>query len=109
MVVFFTHNMGRQDLLILLTSAFTTVCVLWYCYQSSLKMKFMIYIKEILIGHPHKCLNVFRMSTGCFIVLASELRCRDLLRDCRTVSVQEQLSILLLTVGHSERNRIMDN
>lgn len=37
MVVFFTHNMDRQDLLILLISAVTTVRVLWYCYWYLIK------------------------------------------------------------------------
>eukprot|EP00268_Persea_americana_P009979 TRINITY_DN1400_c2_g1_i3.p1 TRINITY_DN1400_c2_g1~~TRINITY_DN1400_c2_g1_i3.p1 ORF type:complete len:222 (+),score=4.37 TRINITY_DN1400_c2_g1_i3:852-1517(+) len=114
--VIFTYNIDRQEPLLLLTQLVTTICILWYHYQYLIKNKVhesaqsgMTYLNEILIGHPRKCLDIFRMSSGCFLLLVNELKRRDLLRDSRKVSVEEQLAIFLYTVGHSQRNQIMQN
>ena len=108
--------MDRQDLVFLLTNVVTLTCLLWYRYQYLTKSKVhevaqsgKTYLNEILIGHPHKCPDIFKMSSGCFLLLANELKCRGLLRDSRTVTVEEQLGIFLFTFCHSQRNRIMQN
>ncbi|RWR86423.1 putative nuclease HARBI1 [Cinnamomum micranthum f. kanehirae] len=50
-----------------------------------------------------------RMSIDCFMLLANELKRRKFMKDSRLVSVEEQLAIFLFTVGHSQRNRVMQN
>ena len=108
--------MNREDLVFLLTYIVTSTCLLWYRYQYITKSKVQeatqsgkTYLNEILIGHPCKCPDIFRMSSGCFLLLANELKCRGLLRDSRTVTMEEQLGIFLFTVGHSQRNHVMQN
>ncbi|XXG82524.1 hypothetical protein AAC387_Pa10g0452 [Persea americana] len=108
--------MDRQDLLLLLTSVVMSTCLLWYRYQYLTKDKVhesaqsgRTYLNEILTGHPRKCLDIFRMSSGCFLLLVNELKHRGHLRDSRAVSVEEQLAIFLFTIGHSQRNRVMQN
>ena len=112
----FTRSMDRQDLLLLLTSVVTSTCLLWYRYQYLTKDKVhesaqsgRTYLNEILTGHPRKCLDIFRMSSGCFLLLVNELKHRGHLRDSHAVSVEEQLAIFLFTIGHSQRNRVMQN
>ncbi|RWR76298.1 putative nuclease HARBI1 [Cinnamomum micranthum f. kanehirae] len=108
--------MDRQDLQLLLTSVVTSTCLLWYRYQYLSEDKVhesaqsgRTYLNEILTGHPHKCLDIFRMSSGCFLLLVNELKQMGHLRDSHTVSAEEQLAIFLFTVGHSQRNRVMQN
>lgn len=109
--------MDRKDLLLLLTNVVTLTSLLQYRYQYLTKDKVYefaqsgnAYLNEIWIGHSHKCLDVFRMSRGCSILLlANELKRRGLLRDSRTVMVEEHLGTFLFTVGHSQRNRTMQN
>ena len=91
--------MDRQDLVFLLTNVVTLTCLLWFRYQYLTKSKVhevaqsgKTYLNEILIGHPRKCPDIFKMSSGCFLLLANELKCRGLLRDSRTVTVEEQFA-----------------
>ena len=79
--------MDRQERLELLKQFVTTIRILWYRYQYLIKDKVhesaqsgMAYLNEILTGHPHKCLDIFRMSIGCFLLSAKELKRMVLLR-----------------------------
>lgn len=108
--------MDRRHLLRVFSTAITTVCLLWYHYSYFIKdavhessLSGRNYIEEILIGNSQNCFNLFRMDTGCFMLLANELRRRKFLKDSRLVNVEEQLAIFLFTLGHSERNRVMQD
>ena len=65
-----------------------STCLLWYRYQYITKSKVQeatqsgkTYLNEILTGHSRKCPDIFKMSSGCFLLLANELKHRGLLRD----------------------------
>ena len=100
-----------KQLVLLLTNVVTSTCLLSYRYQYLTKDKVhevaqtgRTYLNEILTGHTRKCHDVFKMSSGCFLLLVNELKDEGLLRDSRIVTVEEQLGIFLFTVGHSQRN-----
>ena len=88
--------MDKQDLVLPLTNVVTSTCLSWYRYQYLTKDKVheaaqtgRTYLNEILTGHTCKCHDVFRMSSGCFLLLVNELKDKGILRDYRIVTVEE--------------------
>lgn len=67
------------------------------------------FVQRILNGHDRLCHDLFRMKKDAFLRLASFLRSRRLLSDTYNVTVEEQLAIFLYTVGHNERNRVVQD
>lgn len=66
-----------------------------------------MFVNEVLNGHNSFCRDMFRMDKRPFRRLCDILRGRRLLRDTLEVRVEEQLAIFLLTIGHNERNRVV--
>ncbi|XP_059636049.1 uncharacterized protein LOC132278265 [Cornus florida] len=62
---------------------------------------------EVLAGHHKRCHELFRMEKHVFLRLCQELKRKDLLKDSREISVEEQMAIFLMTIGHNERNRML--
>ncbi|KAF3772067.1 putative nuclease [Nymphaea thermarum] len=56
-----------------------------------------------------KCLDLLRMDRNSFITLCNILKEKNLVEDGREISIEEQVAIFLLTVGHNERNRACQN
>ncbi|KAK6161036.1 hypothetical protein DH2020_004417 [Rehmannia glutinosa] len=65
------------------------------------------FVMDVINGHHKRCHQLFRMEKHVFLRLTKELRQRNLLNDSREVSVEEQLAIFLMTIGHDERNRML--
>ncbi|KAI3453559.1 hypothetical protein Pfo_010222 [Paulownia fortunei] len=65
------------------------------------------FVMDVINGHHERCHQLFRMEKHVFLRLAKELRQINLLNDSREVSVEEQLAIFLMTIGHDERNRML--
>ncbi|KAF3774651.1 putative nuclease [Nymphaea thermarum] len=63
------------------------------------------FVDNIINGHPRNCLDLMCMDRNSFITLCNMLKERNLVEDGRAISVEEQVAIFLLTVGHNERNR----
>ncbi|KAF3787492.1 putative nuclease [Nymphaea thermarum] len=63
------------------------------------------FVDNIINSHPRNCLDLMRMDRNSFITLCNMLKERNLVEDGRAISVEEQVAIFLLTVGHNERNR----
>ncbi|KAF3795969.1 hypothetical protein EJ110_NYTH02640 [Nymphaea thermarum] len=49
------------------------------------------------------------MERHTYMTLCNTLRTRNLLEDARDISVEEQVAIFILTIGHNERNRAAQN
>ncbi|KAI3445219.1 hypothetical protein Pfo_001884 [Paulownia fortunei] len=65
------------------------------------------FVMDVINGHHERCHQLFRMEKHLFLRLANELRQINLLNDSREVSFEEQLAIFLMTIGHDERNRML--
>ncbi|KAI3447131.1 hypothetical protein Pfo_003796 [Paulownia fortunei] len=65
------------------------------------------FVMDVINGHHERCHQLFRMEKHVFLRLAKELRQINLLNDSREVSVEEQLAIFLMTIGHDERNKML--
>ncbi|XP_042477251.1 putative nuclease HARBI1 [Macadamia integrifolia] len=63
---------------------------------------------ERIIGHTDKtCREQIRLSKRAFFSLSHLIREKGLLRDSRSVQVNEQLVMFLQTVGHNVKNRVI--
>ncbi|KAF3778555.1 hypothetical protein EJ110_NYTH43267 [Nymphaea thermarum] len=67
------------------------------------------FVHNIINGHPRNCLDLLRMDRNSFITLCNILKEKNLVEDGREISIEEQVAIFLLTVGHNERNRACQN
>ncbi|KAI3458942.1 hypothetical protein Pfo_015605 [Paulownia fortunei] len=65
------------------------------------------FVMDVINGHHERCHQLFRMEKHVFLRLAKELQQINLLNDSRELSVEEQLAIFLMTIGHDERNRML--
>ncbi|CAL5342174.1 unnamed protein product [Camellia sinensis] len=65
------------------------------------------YVLEILNGHERRSKENFRMEPDVFINLCEALKVYGKLEHSRYLTVQEQVCIFLLTIGHNERNRVV--
>lgn len=66
-----------------------------------------MFVNEVLRGRNSFCRDMFRMDKRLFRKLCDILRGKRLLRDTLEVRIEEQLAIFLLTIGHNERNRVV--
>ncbi|CAH9109967.1 unnamed protein product [Cuscuta europaea] len=73
----------------------------------SLSSKGSGFMAELLNGPEDVCRDMLRMDKHVFQKLCDVLRQRGMLRDTSGVSIEEQLAIFLSIVGHSERNRVI--
>lgn len=62
-----------------------------------------LFIKNVLQGNPIRCHELFRMERHVFIKFCQTLRRQKLLQ----VTIEEQMAIFLITIGHNERNRML--
>ena len=53
------------------------------------------YIREILDGHPQRCLDILRMESHIFQLLCDHLRSKNLLKNSKGVSVEEQVGMFM--------------
>ncbi|KAF3784578.1 hypothetical protein EJ110_NYTH24130 [Nymphaea thermarum] len=67
------------------------------------------FVQLMLHDHPRNCLDLLRMEVHTYMRLCSILRDKNLLEDARDITVEEQVAMLLLTIGHNERNRAVQN
>ncbi|VFQ73710.1 unnamed protein product [Cuscuta campestris] len=65
------------------------------------------FMAELLNGPEDVCRDMLRMDKHVFQKLCDVLRQRGMLRDTSGVSIEEQLAIFISIVGHSERNRVI--
>ncbi|XP_060961641.1 protein ALP1-like [Cannabis sativa] len=65
------------------------------------------YVMEVLHGHESRCYDLFRMDKDVFILFCGVLKEKNLLRNSRYLSVEEQVSMFLFVVGHNERHRVV--
>ncbi|KAF3790249.1 hypothetical protein EJ110_NYTH16822 [Nymphaea thermarum] len=67
------------------------------------------FVDNIINGHPRNCLDLMHMDRNSFITLCNMLKEKNLVEDGREISVEEQVAMFLLTVGHNECNRACQN
>ena len=65
------------------------------------------YVLEVLNGNDVRCSDQFRMRPHVFIAFCEALKERGYLRHSRYLTVEEQVCIFLLSIGHNTRNRII--
>lgn len=65
------------------------------------------YVIEVLNGHDGRCEESFRMETHVFIAFCEALKEHGGLKHSRYLTVQEQVCIFLLAIGHNIRNRVI--
>ncbi|RWR73165.1 putative nuclease HARBI1 [Cinnamomum micranthum f. kanehirae] len=65
------------------------------------------FTQYLINGHERLTYDLLRMRTDVFLELCDLLKREGLLRATKNVTVEEQVAIFLNTVGHSERNRVM--
>ncbi|XP_026384386.1 uncharacterized protein LOC113279968 [Papaver somniferum] len=65
------------------------------------------YVYNILNGNVNRCPEILRLEVDVLYDLCDILRYRVFLRDTRNVAVEEQVCILLYTIGHNECNRLV--
>ena len=65
------------------------------------------YVLEVLNGNDIQCFEQFRMKPHVFITFCEVLQERRYLQHSRYLTVQEQVCIFLLSIGHNIRNRII--
>ena len=110
----------KKKIVFLHTVAMTviTVLLLWdyHCKHKRIKKRKRVH-ESSLSGHeftqylissnPRNSYDLLRMRTDVFLELCDLLKRERLLRATKRVSVEEQVAIFLATVGHSQRNRVM--
>ena len=65
------------------------------------------FTQYLINGHESLTYDLLRMRTDVFLELCDLLKREGLLRATKNVTVEEQVAIFLNTIGHSERNRVM--
>ena len=108
-----THDEDEEFIIIIAANVLSIAATYYYnnfvlktpCHDSSLRG--CDYVNEILNGHPRRCRENLRMDKNVFLKLCHILSDEGLLRSTRHVKVEEQVAMFLLTVGHNERNRVI--
>ncbi|KAM6583514.1 hypothetical protein CsatB_010516 [Cannabis sativa] len=62
------------------------------------------YVMEVLHGHDSRCYDLFRMDKDVFKLFCGVLKEKNLLKNSRYLSVEEQVAVLLFVIGHNERH-----
>lgn len=65
------------------------------------------YIREILDGHPQRCLDILRMESHIFQLLCDHLRSKNLLKNSKGVSVEEQLGMFMYMLSRNASYRTL--
>lgn len=65
--------------------------------------------RELLEGHPIRFFDQLRVDKHTYYLLRNELCEKNLLKDTLRMAVDEQLVMFLHTIGHSVRNRVMQD
>lgn len=65
------------------------------------------FVNKVMCGHEERCYDLFRMEKHVFRGLCNALKIRNLLHDSKFLSVEEQVAIFLMTIGHNVRNRMV--
>ncbi|XP_042426229.1 uncharacterized protein LOC122014111 [Zingiber officinale] len=65
------------------------------------------YVKEIIEGNPAHCQEMLRMKKEAFIKICSIFRENEWLKDSRYISVEEKMSMFLITLSHNLRVRFV--
>ncbi|RZC84243.1 hypothetical protein C5167_047029 [Papaver somniferum] len=103
----------EEDLVVVVTTTTTTLIDVYYqyflektiCHDSILSGA--AHVDEVLNGHDARCQDSFRMEKHVFLRLCDMLKEKELLRHSNGVRVEEKVAIFMLSVGHNERNRIL--
>ena len=75
------------------------------CMTSSLTGE--IWIKELINGHPIRCVNALRMEPDLFVRLSKELYSKYGLRPSNRMSIFEKVGIFLYTLALGVSNRVV--
>ncbi|KAF3785476.1 hypothetical protein EJ110_NYTH27770, partial [Nymphaea thermarum] len=67
------------------------------------------FIDNIINGHPRNYLGLLRLDHNSFITLCNILKERNLVEDGWQITIEEQVAMFLLTVGHNEHNCACQN
>ncbi|KAL5726080.1 hypothetical protein ACHQM5_009151 [Ranunculus cassubicifolius] len=104
-----------EDMIIAAATATTALAACYYqnniskipCRVSNLSGA--DFVKDLLSeeAHPKRCQESFRMEKHIFWRFVDLLERRGLLAHSSGVRIEEQLAIFMLTVGHNERNRLL--
>ena len=65
------------------------------------------YVMEVLNGHWSRCYDLFRMNKDVFGLFCGVLKEKNLLKNSRYLSVEEQVAMFLFIIGHNERHRVV--
>ncbi|XP_060969893.1 uncharacterized protein LOC133037093, partial [Cannabis sativa] len=65
------------------------------------------YVMEVLHGHDSRCYDLFRMDKDVFKLFCGVLKEKNLLKNSRYLSVEEQVAMFLFVIGHNERHRVI--
>ncbi|KAL0014537.1 hypothetical protein SO802_001606 [Lithocarpus litseifolius] len=67
------------------------------------------FVKEILIGNPRTCYELFRMDRPTFTRFRNYLRTHKFLTNSCWITVEEAVGMFLLIVGHNVRIRVIED
>ncbi|XP_011624546.1 putative nuclease HARBI1 [Amborella trichopoda] len=92
--------------------AAATVAYYWYTHMSkepfyNSSLSGTKYVKEVLNGKETYCRKILRMDKCVFYKLRDMLLSKGLLRNTSKLTIEERLAIFLITIGHNQRNRIV--
>jgi hypothetical protein len=65
------------------------------------------YVLEIMNGNPSRCYDQLRMDKSVFLSLCNVLREKELLKNSRYITVEEQVAMFLYVISHNERHRVV--
>ncbi|CAN6439861.1 unnamed protein product [Victoria cruziana] len=68
-----------------------------------------LFIQNMIFGHPRICLDLLRMSKDTFLRLCDTLKSKKLLVDACDITIEEQVAMFLLTIGHNEHNHVVES
>ena len=65
------------------------------------------YVLEILNGNNSRCYEQLRMTKHVFLSLHNVLKEKELLKNSRYITVEEQVAMLLYVISHNERHHVV--
>ncbi|KAF3772667.1 hypothetical protein EJ110_NYTH56878 [Nymphaea thermarum] len=63
------------------------------------------FVYDCMHGHPRNCLDLLRVDQQTNALLCNLLKSRELLCDAREITIEEQVAMFVVTLGHDQRNR----
>uniref|UniRef100_A0A803KV93 DDE Tnp4 domain-containing protein n=1 Tax=Chenopodium quinoa TaxID=63459 RepID=A0A803KV93_CHEQI len=76
----------------------------WLAY---LYIKGEMWVKEMLIGNPIRCVNAFRMEPQLFLRLCNDLSSKYGLKSSCNMSIHEKVGIFLYAIAQGASNRVL--